>query len=90
MSSLQVPTVLSEKSDEHRRSEQESQPFQICDWNCCLPYLTRLAATGFNQQLRAKLDPSDIVQQTLLQAHKTQALFRGKTEGECSRRGEQE
>lgn len=48
----------------------------------CRPYLRLLAATGFNQKLRAKVDPSDIVQQTLLQAHRSKESFRGNTKNE--------
>jgi RNA polymerase sigma-70 factor (ECF subfamily) len=45
-------------------------------------FLRRLAGNRFPARLRGKLDPSDVVQQTLLEAHRRQAQFRGTTDGE--------
>ena len=45
-------------------------------------YLTILATTQLNQRLRRRVNPSDLVQDAMLAAHKDFAKFRGRSEGE--------
>lgn len=45
-------------------------------------YLHLLARLHLGARLRPKVDPSDIVQQTLLKAHEHREQFRGQTEAE--------
>jgi len=48
------------------------------------PYLLMLARLQFDEVLQSKLDESDIVQQTLLEAHHSMASFRGNSNGEMA------
>jgi RNA polymerase sigma-70 factor, ECF subfamily len=47
-------------------------------------YLRLLARTGIDASLREKADASDVVQETLLKAHKNFAQFHGQTEAELA------
>ena len=46
------------------------------------PYLRLMAGLHISASLKSKIDASDVAQQTLLQAHRQRAQFKGKTEGE--------
>jgi RNA polymerase sigma-70 factor (ECF subfamily) len=47
-------------------------------------YMLLLARLHMDVRLQGKLDPSDIVQQTLLKAHENRDAFRGQNEAELS------
>lgn len=53
-----------------------SDPFDLTPFR---GYLLLLARVGLDRRLRRAVDPSDIVQQTLLEAHQAQPRFEGET-----------
>lgn len=48
----------------------------------CRDYLCMLARSRLSPRLQAKLDPADLVQETLLKAHQKREQFRGRSLGE--------
>ena len=48
----------------------------------CREYLCLLARLHLDHRLQGKLDPADIVQQTLMKAHEKRSQFRGRSDAE--------
>ena len=63
----------------HARSPDDSQ-----ELDRFRSYLNLLARMQLDRRLQSKLDPSDIVQQTMLQAHRARSPFRGQTQAELA------
>jgi RNA polymerase sigma-70 factor (ECF subfamily) len=61
----------------NRTAESPDRPLDVYR-----DYLRLLARIQLGPRLKAKMDASDIVQQTILQAHEARDFFRGKTEPE--------
>jgi len=62
----------------------ESQPPEESRLEAFRAYLRLLARLQVDPRLRRHLDPSDLVQQTLLTAYRSLAQFRGRTDGELA------
>lgn len=63
---------------------QEQEPADRNPLNQYREYLRLLARLQIDQRLQSKVDPSDIVQQTLIKAHQNLGQFRGQTDWELA------
>lgn len=63
-------------------ADSESQPAEHEEFEAFRSYLHVLAETQLQHRLKSKVDASDIVQQTMLQAYQSRQQFRGTTSAE--------
>ena len=68
--------------DSQHSDDPTDSPEDANDWERYRPWLRLLARSHVDTQLRGKCDPSDIVQQTMIEVLRADASFRGTTEPE--------
>src|SRR4051812_18484555 len=74
--------LMSDAADLIRRCRKGDAPAREQLFDRYRHYLQIVARTQLGRHLRAKCDPSDLVQQTLLEAHRDFASFQGNGEAE--------
>jgi RNA polymerase sigma-70 factor (ECF subfamily) len=67
-----------------KNDQADNNNGRAADLNRFRPYLLMLARMQIDESLQAKFDESDIVQQTLLEAHHSLTAFRGTTSEELA------
>ena len=82
---MNAPDESSSSANE-AQSNQDAEPISVEpeDLERYRAYLRLLARTQIEPRLRRKLDESDIVQQTMLQAHRALGGFEGNTGGQLA------
>ncbi|OYP39220.1 RNA polymerase factor sigma-70 [Rhodopirellula sp. MGV] len=76
-----VPELLAQARDESDKSAADLGPLGDL-LQLYRNYLTVLATTQLDQRLRRRMNPSDLVQETMLAAHRDFISFRGSSEPE--------
>ncbi len=66
----------------HGASAEQLSADQSAEFEPFRSYLQVLAETQLHRRLKCKVDPADVVQQTLLQAYQAKDQFRGSTKAE--------
>lgn len=80
---MDTPTIKAGQAQDWLAAARNGQPDALDQlWSQCRDYLRLAATRELSSELRAKLSPSDIVQETLTAAQQSLGQFRGTTDEE--------
>ena len=74
--------ILKPMQSPHNHQDEQPEQDYGAELSRFRPYLMMLARLQFDEVLKSKLDESDLVQQTMLEAHQSLKTFRGDTDPE--------